>query len=206
MKELLAKRHENERRDRIDSILQASRKLFLKKGYAATTMRDICEACSLSTGAVYFYFSGKDELYAKICEESFHVLLEMLEKSIMKSRPADERMHALTAAYVRFYLKHTDRWIMLSSGFRNAGLAEHLLAGLEALEARALALAQSTVHDMLEEKKISEKHPSREAMLLVWAGIEGLLNLHYQGHLDARDKKLEDLAALQLDIVLQGFQ
>ena len=61
MQSPMSERQQAERHERIARILNAARKLLLRKGYAGTTMRDICTSAQLSTRAVYFYFSGKEE-------------------------------------------------------------------------------------------------------------------------------------------------
>ncbi|RME93095.1 MAG: TetR/AcrR family transcriptional regulator, partial [Candidatus Hydrogenedentota bacterium] len=43
-------------------ILDASLKLFATKGIAATSMRDIAQAASISLGLTYNYFESKDKL------------------------------------------------------------------------------------------------------------------------------------------------
>lgn len=40
--------------------------LFAARGYAAVGMRDVARELGLSTGALYHYFSGKDDLYAQL--------------------------------------------------------------------------------------------------------------------------------------------
>jgi AcrR family transcriptional regulator len=47
---------------RRQQILMAAWKCFSEKGYHETTMRDISKSLGLSTGAVYRYFKGKDEI------------------------------------------------------------------------------------------------------------------------------------------------
>lgn len=43
-------------------IIEAARKCFLEKGFHNTTMQDIYTATNLSPGAVYNYFSSKEEI------------------------------------------------------------------------------------------------------------------------------------------------
>ena len=50
-------------------ILQAAWRCFGRKGFHQTTMRDICAEAELSAGAVYQYFSGKDDLIRAVAEE-----------------------------------------------------------------------------------------------------------------------------------------
>jgi len=81
MQNVIAKRIEAEKQERIEQILKAARTLFVKKGYLGATMRDIAQEAELSTGAIYVYFSGKDEIYAKVCEEAFHVVIGLIKKA-----------------------------------------------------------------------------------------------------------------------------
>lgn len=45
------------------AILAAARKLFLSKGYEATTVRDICDASGVSLGSLYHFFGSKDGVF-----------------------------------------------------------------------------------------------------------------------------------------------
>ena len=49
-------------------LLDASRKLFLERGSAATTTRDILDAAGVSRGAMYHHFASRDELLSVVYE------------------------------------------------------------------------------------------------------------------------------------------
>ncbi|MBR2902255.1 MAG: TetR/AcrR family transcriptional regulator [Clostridia bacterium] len=51
-------------------IIQQATKLFLEKGYSATTPKDVCDDLNISTGNLTYYFPAKEHLLA--------VLIEML--------------------------------------------------------------------------------------------------------------------------------
>ncbi|MFF3493347.1 TetR/AcrR family transcriptional regulator [Streptomyces sp. NPDC002795] len=55
---------------RRQQIIDAARTRFATDGFARTSMPDIVRASGLSTGAIYRYFKGKDEIVAAICEQS----------------------------------------------------------------------------------------------------------------------------------------
>ncbi|MEB8338210.1 TetR/AcrR family transcriptional regulator [Streptomyces endophyticus] len=55
---------------RRQQIIDAARARFATDGFARTSMPDIVRASGLSTGAIYRYFKGKDEIVAAICEQS----------------------------------------------------------------------------------------------------------------------------------------
>ena len=56
-----------EHRDfRRQQILEAAWECFAEKGYQETTIRVIAERMNLSTGIIYSYFKGKDDLLEAI--------------------------------------------------------------------------------------------------------------------------------------------
>src|SRR3954451_12902202 len=58
--------HEQEVRDR---ILDAATRVFAEKGYHSSTIADVVRESGLSVGAIYSYFSGKDELIRLTCDQ-----------------------------------------------------------------------------------------------------------------------------------------
>jgi AcrR family transcriptional regulator len=59
------------RTQRRDQILDASSKVFAKKGVHDSRMDDIVEESGLSKGALYWYFKSKDEILLAIFERMF---------------------------------------------------------------------------------------------------------------------------------------
>lgn len=50
-------------------ILQRAAELFAQRGYAATSMNAVAEACGCSKPTLYHYFRDKDALLVSICDE-----------------------------------------------------------------------------------------------------------------------------------------
>lgn len=48
---------------RKQEILTAALRIFVKKGYAATQIKDIAEEAGMSTGLMFHYFDSKEKLY-----------------------------------------------------------------------------------------------------------------------------------------------
>lgn len=59
-----------------EEILQTSRKLIQKKGWAAVSIRSVASACNVSVGSIYNYFDSKTDLVGATIEsvwnEIFH--------------------------------------------------------------------------------------------------------------------------------------
>ena len=50
------------------SILDAAEVVFIRKGFFDTTMKDVVEACNISRGGLYKYFSSTEEIFREILE------------------------------------------------------------------------------------------------------------------------------------------
>lgn len=50
------------------SILDTAAKVFAERGYHHTSVKDIVQEAGISVGSFYFYFKGKEELFAELYE------------------------------------------------------------------------------------------------------------------------------------------
>ncbi|MEU1981805.1 TetR family transcriptional regulator [Nocardia sp. NPDC019395] len=55
---------------RRQQIIDAAYARFASHGFARTSMTDLVQASGLSNGAIYRYFTSKDEIVAAICDQS----------------------------------------------------------------------------------------------------------------------------------------
>lgn len=62
-------------------ILDTAREVFLKKGYAKTTITSISEEAGVGYGTVYSHFKGKDDLLNKIVDHVMEGFLELLHQN-----------------------------------------------------------------------------------------------------------------------------
>ena len=61
-------------------LLASARAEFIQKGYSQASLRNICKNAELTTGALYFFFQDKEELFSAIVEEPMRIIYkEMLE-------------------------------------------------------------------------------------------------------------------------------
>jgi len=63
------------------AILQAAYELFLEKGYAATSVREIAKRSSLALGGIYNHFQNKEAIFSELIIERhpFHQILPLLQ-------------------------------------------------------------------------------------------------------------------------------
>jgi len=71
------------------TIIDKSTQLFSQKGYAAVTMKDVCEICDLSRGGLYRHFASTKEIFLEILNDDKEEMQHQLEQSIKNNAPAD---------------------------------------------------------------------------------------------------------------------
>ncbi|MEU6377279.1 TetR/AcrR family transcriptional regulator [Streptomyces sp. NPDC046909] len=68
-------------------ILDGAAVCFARNGFHATSMQDVLKEVDLSAGAVYRYFSGKEELIGAIVEEVLGQVRDGFEEAALSSPP-----------------------------------------------------------------------------------------------------------------------
>jgi AcrR family transcriptional regulator len=68
-------------------ILDAARRRFAANGFHATSMQDVLQEAGLSAGAVYGYFSGKDDIVVAIAEEALTAITALFDALLEQPGP-----------------------------------------------------------------------------------------------------------------------
>src|ERR1700719_263661 len=69
------------------AILDASRRLFLERGYAGTPINAITEACGISRAGFYTYFKDKREIFNVLGETAYHDVLTVIDEWVDTDEP-----------------------------------------------------------------------------------------------------------------------
>lgn len=210
MEEILSRlggHQEASRRKKIKTILNAGKKIFFEKGFINATMREIARESQLSTGTIYFYFTGKDEIYGMIVEEAFNIMLDLIGKAIKNVEDPLEKLYAITRAYMRFYTDYTEYFDILGYndfGFRRVGLPDGVLERLDNLSIDAFKALNNIMVAAIKKGLISDKRESWDLTFAFWAGISGIIFIHKRGYLERFDIDIEKIVETELDILLSG--
>ncbi len=71
-------------------ILETARSVFMEKGFKDVTMKDIVEACNISRGGLYLYFSSTKEIFLEVLRLEQLEADDVFESSIPEGAgPAD---------------------------------------------------------------------------------------------------------------------
>lgn len=86
-------------------ILTAARTLFLNEGYANVSMRKIAEQIEYSPGAIYSYFTSKEDIFFALAEEG----LQLLRTHCAAASHAHSALERVRDAFWRFYTFSKDQ-------------------------------------------------------------------------------------------------
>ncbi len=86
----------------LDNIFGAVLKISNKKGFKSMSMRDLSQECGLSMGALYNYFSSKDELLEMLQHQRRSITGEILEERIASESTPPAKLKA--AIFTHLYL------------------------------------------------------------------------------------------------------
>jgi TetR/AcrR family transcriptional regulator len=86
-----------------ETILARAAELFARKGYTATSMNEVAEACGVSKPSLYHYVRDKHQLLAEIAETHVARLLALVA-AVAATEPApEERLRRLIDAFLVVY-------------------------------------------------------------------------------------------------------
>lgn len=93
---------------RKDQILEIAAELFSRRGYHATTVRDLAERAGLLAGSLYAHFSGKEEILYQIVVEAAGQFLGGMEA--LRAAPAtpQERLRSAMRAHIQVVARDLD--------------------------------------------------------------------------------------------------
>lgn len=156
-------------------ILEAANKVFAERGYHEATMDDIAKRLGVSKGAIYLYFSSKEDLFEAMCKTAPQAFKEILYSSFR-----DEANPVQSAT--QFF----DKMLKLSAS--NPGLSFEILS--EASRSPSLKRILKQNHEEYEKVLTSflaegrkmrivgdtmELRPLANALIALWNGLETLL-------------------------------
>lgn len=102
-------------------LLAIARRLFARKGFDATSLRDIAEEAQITKAALYYYFPNKDALYERVVIESMASLLSEVQAAVARAATPTEKVRAFLRASAESMEQRRDQWVAGSNAFWQAG-------------------------------------------------------------------------------------
>lgn len=88
------------------AIRDAAERLFLTRGYAATTMEDLAEEADVAIGSIYAHFASKEGLYTALIERALELVERYSDEGFAAGDSPVARLLGLAEGYLRFAREH----------------------------------------------------------------------------------------------------
>jgi AcrR family transcriptional regulator len=97
---------------RRDQILEEAARLFGRRGYHATSMRDIGQATGLLAGSLYAHITSKEALLYEVVVQAARQFLDEMEALRAEVLPPEERLRKAMRAHVGVVARNLDAaWV-----------------------------------------------------------------------------------------------
>jgi AcrR family transcriptional regulator len=97
------------------AILDASRRLFLERGYTGTPINAITEACGISRAGFYTYFKDKREIFNVLGKTAYHEVLAVIAEWADAQEPfGPTEIQAWVGRYFD-YMDHHGAFVLASA-------------------------------------------------------------------------------------------
>ena len=106
-KEVVADKKKN--RSTEEKLKAAAALVFTRKGYAASTTRDIAEAAGLNLALFHYYFRSKEKLFEIIMVDKIQQLFAFMATALNNPETSlNEKIEWIAENYIEMLLKHPD--------------------------------------------------------------------------------------------------
>lgn len=80
-------------------IMETTANLMVERGNTVFQMSEISRRCGMSKGALYYYFSDKEDLLQAIFDDEIDVLVHSIDDAVHMARSGEEALHGACRAY-----------------------------------------------------------------------------------------------------------
>lgn len=90
-----------------EAIIRAAAAVLRRKGYEATTMKDIAAEVNLTAASLYHHFKNKNALLLAVLEEGMDYAIERIQPIVMSNQPTREKLRQMIAVHVVSLTEYT---------------------------------------------------------------------------------------------------
>jgi TetR/AcrR family transcriptional regulator, cholesterol catabolism regulator len=117
-------------KSRKEVIKSAAARLFRKRGFQATSMRDIAEAVGIKASSIYNHIVSKQAILGELLLDIAHLFATEMQEIQTAALSPQQQLERLIALHVRLTVQHTDaialiaaEWVHLEEPLKTEYLA-----------------------------------------------------------------------------------
>jgi TetR/AcrR family transcriptional regulator, cholesterol catabolism regulator len=191
-----------QRRNRRQDVIEAAVRVFHEKGYASASIQDVAAEVGVLKGSLYHYIDSKEDLLARIFEDSAGHFVTMLdEASGLDERPV-ERLRSLAHACSLWYLQNIERVAIYAIEWKHlTGKRRKEVMRIREDYERRLA---SLIGEVIEAGEASPQLDVNFATYFIFGALNGLPAWYRRRGPDSAEKIADAWAELIVASVVGG--
>ena len=91
---------------RREELIEAAARVFRRKGFTTSKLLDIAEEMGIDRASLYYYTSGKEELFEDVVAEAVRENVLAVEALRTEDRPADRKLATFVERLMESYERH----------------------------------------------------------------------------------------------------
>jgi len=180
--------------NRRDELLRAAARLFVEKGFDATTTRDIAEAAGMRSGSPFYHFRSKQDLLKAAMIEGLEAGHQRLQAAVAGIDDPERRLRVMIRSHLGTLLEGDCHAPMLVYESRSLGITAR--AEIAAVSDRYQQAWQATLEQLAASGKL--RLPAKPMRLLLF----GMLNWSRQWYRSNGGLSLDEIAEAAAEMVL----
>ena len=187
--------------DSRDGLLEAAGQLFRKKGFAATTVREIAEAAGVWPGSLHYYFPTKESILLALMEQGIASAEEGFRAALEEAEDPIERIRLAIRNHIRMLVgdKH-GTYVLLYEG---RGLEGDARSAMVRLRDRYDAMWDGLLYQALGTGRLRKDLDVRLTRLMILGAVNWMAQWYATGKGRSADEIAEEFATMMLDGVLK---
>lgn len=181
------------------SIIKASLKLFKKRGFASTAVKDIAEGAGVTKGAFYHHFETKEDLLLLIQEDYLDYQIAALESVMASDGSVSDRLAAVITSTLEALEKYHENVAIFFQEQRYLTGAK-----FEGVRRRRQVL-EDQFRTLLDAGVASGEFRQDLDVPVTCLALIGMCAWSYQWYSPRGRLKLDDVARIFSSLALQGM-
>lgn len=138
---------------RKEQIEKTATALFKRKGYTATSMRDLANALGIEAASIYSHIRSKEEILQRVCFKMADEFFDALDAAESMAGPATVRLQRAIAAHVQVLTQNTEASAVFLHEWRH--LSEPLHSNFLALRDKYEARFRDIIREGIQRGEFS---------------------------------------------------
>lgn len=190
------------------AILDAAERLFLNRGFEATTIEQLAEQADVAVGSIYGHFGGKEGVYAALIDRALELDARYCDEGWASGTDPVGRLVGLGEGYLRFAREHPGHFRLFRfppAGGPTGGPAAKAADRVVERVRSEVARMAGALREAIAQGTVRRVDPQCGAVFL-WAAWDGVIAAHVlPGNMGLSEREFEEVLVLGREVLALGL-